>query len=79
MLQQNAIAPATLELLKAICAINELEAFALGEGTNIALRMGHRVSIDLDFFTNINFNTNSDNNVNAYSAARSQKKKKKQE
>lgn len=28
MLQQNAVAPATLELLKAICAKNELESFA---------------------------------------------------
>ncbi len=59
MLQQNAVAPATLELLKEICAINELESFALGGGTSLALRMGHRVSVDLDFFTNINFNTNS--------------------
>ncbi len=59
MLQQNAVAPATLELLKAICAINELESFALGGGTNIALRIGHRISIDLDFFTNTHFNTNS--------------------
>ena len=59
MLQQNAVAPATLELLKAICAMNELESFALGGGTSLALRMGHRVSIDLDFFTNTNFSTNS--------------------
>ncbi|HET7117918.1 MAG TPA: nucleotidyl transferase AbiEii/AbiGii toxin family protein [Hanamia sp.] len=28
MLQQNAVAPATLELLKKICAINELKSFA---------------------------------------------------
>ncbi len=43
MLQQNAVAPTTLELLKTICAINELEPFALGGGTSLALRMGHRV------------------------------------
>jgi len=30
MLQQNAVAPATLELLKTICAISELESFGLG-------------------------------------------------
>lgn len=59
MLQQNAVAPTTLELLKAICAINELESFALGGGTSLALRMGHRVSIDLDFFTNTNYSTSS--------------------
>ena len=57
MLQQNAVAPATLELLKKICAINELESFGLGGGTNLALRIGHRLSIDLDFFTNTDFDT----------------------
>ena len=57
MLQQNAVASATLELLKTICAISELESFGLGGGTSLALRMGHRLSIDLDFFTNTNFNT----------------------
>lgn len=57
MLQQNAVAPANLELLKKICAINELKSFGLGGGTSLALRMKHRLSIDLDFFTNTNFNT----------------------
>ncbi|MCW3106489.1 MAG: Nucleotidyl transferase AbiEii toxin, Type system [Segetibacter sp.] len=36
-----------------------MESFALGGGTSLALRMGHQVSIDLDFFTNTNFSTNS--------------------
>ena len=57
MLQQNAVAPVTLELLKTICAISELQSFGLGGGTSLALRMGHRLSIDLDLFTNTNFNT----------------------
>ncbi len=57
MLQQNAVAPATLELLKTICAISDLESFGLGGGTNLALRIGHRLSIDLDFFTNTDFDT----------------------
>jgi len=52
MLQQNAVEPATLELLKTICASVPFENFALGGGTNIALRLKHRLSIDLDFFTN---------------------------
>lgn len=47
MLQQNAIAPATLELLKKNCAVNDLESFRLGGGTSLALRMGRRLSIDL--------------------------------
>ncbi len=57
MLYQNAVPPATLELLKAICSIKELESFSLGGGTSLALRMNHRLSVDLDFFTNVNFKT----------------------
>lgn len=57
MLYQNAVPPATLELLKTICAIKELELFSLGGGTSLALRMNHRLSVDLDFFTNTNFKT----------------------
>jgi predicted nucleotidyltransferase component of viral defense system len=52
MLQQNAVEPATLELLKGICSSVPFENFALGGGTNLALRLGHRLSVDLDFFTN---------------------------
>jgi hypothetical protein len=57
MLQQNAVAPAALELLKEICGLNELESFGLRGGTSVALRMGHRLSIDLYFFTSNNFDT----------------------
>ncbi len=56
MLQQNAVAPATLELLKKICLLPSFAAFGLGGGTNLALRLGHRFSIDLYFFTNVGFN-----------------------
>lgn len=52
MLQQNAVESATLALLKKICALQPFENFALGGGTNLALRLGHRLSVDLDFFTN---------------------------
>jgi len=51
MLQQNAVKPTTLELLKTICALSPINNFALGGGTNLALRLGHRLSVDLDFFT----------------------------
>ncbi len=37
----------------------ELEQFALVGGTNLALRFGHRLSIDLDLFTNQPFETES--------------------
>lgn len=59
MLQQNAVPPATLELLKNISALTQLNSFGLGGGTSIALRFGHRLSVDLDFFTNIKFETQS--------------------
>ena len=52
MLQQNAVEPATLELLKRICSLRAFDNFALGGGTNLALHLGHRISVDLDFFTN---------------------------
>jgi hypothetical protein len=59
MLQQNAVPPAALELLKKISSLNQLGSFALGGGTSLALRLGHRVSVDLDFFTNEPFDTAS--------------------
>jgi hypothetical protein len=40
-------------------AIPELEKFALVGGTNLALRFGHRLSIDLDLFTNEEFDPNT--------------------
>ncbi len=55
MLQQNAVEPTALELLKKICGLSPLQNFALGGGTNLALRMGHRLSVDLDFFTNTTY------------------------
>lgn len=57
MLYKNAVPPATLGLLKTICSIKELESFVLGGGASLALRMNHRLSVDLDFFTNTNFKT----------------------
>jgi predicted nucleotidyltransferase component of viral defense system len=57
MLQQKAVSPATLELLKKISSLHQLESFGLGGGTNLALRIGHRFSADLDFFTNAKFDT----------------------
>lgn len=56
MLHTKAVDKSTLELLKTICAISELNQFALIGGTNLALRLGHRKSVDLDFFTPDTFN-----------------------
>lgn len=57
MLYKNAVEPFTLELLRKLCKHPAFTAFALGGGTSIALRNGHRVSIDLDFFTKLPYNT----------------------
>lgn len=57
MLHKNAVEPIALDILKNICELPELAAFALGGGTSIALRKRHRLSVDLDFFTSKPFDT----------------------
>ena len=57
MLQTQTVDGSTLGLLKDLMAIPELEQFALVGGTNLSLRLGHRLSIDLDLFTNKAFDT----------------------
>ena len=57
MLHQNVVPPPTLELLKKISALSQLESFGLGGGTSLALRLGHRLSVDLDFFTYPTYDT----------------------
>lgn len=51
MLHTQTVAEPTLDLLKRLFAVPELANFALVGGTNLSLRFGHRVSIDLDLFT----------------------------
>jgi len=50
MLHCEAVPPSTLALLKKLCAHQSTEGFALVGGTSLALRFGHRMSVDLDFF-----------------------------
>lgn len=57
MLYTETVTGATLELLKKLMAIPELDQFGLVGGTNLSLRFGHRRSIDLDLFTNEPFDT----------------------
>ncbi|MEO0787768.1 MAG: nucleotidyl transferase AbiEii/AbiGii toxin family protein [Bacteroidota bacterium] len=51
MLHYTTIEPDTLELLKAIQSDKALAKFLLVGGTALALQIGHRKSIDLDFFS----------------------------
>lgn len=57
MLHMQTVTGATLGLLKELMSLPELSQFGLVGGTNLSLRFGHRVSIDIDLFTNEAFNT----------------------
>jgi len=58
MLFKETVATSTLELLESLMAIPELSDFALVGGTNLALRFGHRISVDIDLFSNKPFDSN---------------------
>jgi hypothetical protein len=51
MLREETVEPATLELLKKLFTLSELQQFRLAGGTALSLLFGHRKSIDLDLFT----------------------------
>lgn len=53
MLHYNTIDTKTLELLKAVQRIDIFKNLRLVGGTALALQIGHRVSVDLDFFGNL--------------------------
>lgn len=55
MLYYEAVRPATLGLLKSLMRKDYLHEFVLVGDTNLALQLGHRESIDLDFFTHQEF------------------------
>lgn len=57
MLQRKTVDTATLELLIDLQGIDSLQDFSLGGGTALALKFGHRISVDLDLFTKQPFDT----------------------
>jgi len=57
MLKYEAIYPGTLELLKKLMKLPGLDNFYLVGGTALALRIGHRISVDLDLFSHVEFST----------------------
>jgi len=59
MLHTEAIEPGTLSLLTQLMQLESLQPFSLVGGTALALRFGHRTSIDLDLFYNQSFDVNS--------------------
>jgi hypothetical protein len=59
VLHFKTVEPSTLSILKKLMALPELESFALVGGTALALKTGHRKSIDLDLFSIEQFDATS--------------------
>jgi len=57
MLQYRTLYPGTLELLKKMMQVPELQDFYLVGGSALALQIGHRISVDIDLFTQEDFDT----------------------
>jgi hypothetical protein len=58
MLHHEIIKPGTLDLIKGIMAIPLPDNFRLVGGTALALQIGHRLSYDIDFFSDTPFASN---------------------
>lgn len=59
MLYFNTVEPETLKLLRELQAHGECRHFSLAGGTALSLHLGHRISIDLDLFTQDKFDSNA--------------------
>ena len=59
MLQISTVEPTTLVTLKKLMSIPELANFSLVGGTALALRFGHRKSVDLDLFASSEFDVDT--------------------
>ncbi len=55
MLHTKTVAPKTLELLVRLMNDPTFDTFRLVGGTSLSLLIGHRISVDLDLFSNITF------------------------
>lgn len=55
MLHYEAVPGPVKEVLVRLAPMDALRDFSLGGGTSLALRFGHRLSVDLDFFTSSEF------------------------
>ncbi len=67
MLHIETVEPGTFTLLKEILALSEMRDFALVGGTALSLKFGHRISEDLDIFSNVKFeNDKIENALNHY-------------
>lgn len=55
MLQTQTVEPGTFSILVELNGIPTLKEFALVDGTALSLVFGHRISVDLDFFSTASF------------------------
>lgn len=51
MLHYNTVTPELKDILQQLMKISELKDFCLVGGTNLSLQLGHRESLDIDFFS----------------------------
>lgn len=56
MLHKETVSKGTLDLINRLMADDHLKSFYLVGGTALSLMIGHRISIDIDLFTNRGFN-----------------------
>ena len=56
MLYKETVEAGTLDLIKRFMSDNYFEEFKLVGGTALALKIGHRISIDIDLFSSTPFN-----------------------
>jgi len=59
MLYTQTVEAGTLDLIKRLMADSELQDFFVVGGTALSLLIGHRISIDVDLFTETDFNADS--------------------
>lgn len=55
MLHKETVSPSTLELLTTLMKDCRLKHFVLVGGTSLSLQLGHRISVDLDLFSDLSF------------------------
>ena len=56
-LNYNTVTPLLHEVLKRLMEVKEFENFRLVGGTALSLQRGHRLSVDIDLFTDEDYNT----------------------
>ena len=51
MLKKETVSPSLLEVLEVLMAMNTIKDHRLVGGTALSLQIGHRISVDIDLFS----------------------------